>query len=108
MFCDKSGKPIKDITVFRKRKWINLLTQCELKYRPIKNTRHTFITHMLNSSQFKIMEIAKIVGHNSPRMIMTVYAKFIKSELMQFDDNFDLFGHQLVTSNKNIAKNKTL
>ncbi len=46
---------------------------------------------MLNSGKFKIMEIAAIVGHTSPQMIMTNYSGFIKSEHLKLDTNFELF-----------------
>jgi integrase len=81
---------IRDISFF-KRQWHKLIDECKIPYRKIYNARHTFITAMLNSGKFKIMEIAAIVGHTSPRMIMTNYAGFIKDNHLQVDTNIDLF-----------------
>ena len=81
---------IRDISYF-KRQWYRLIDECEIPYRKIYNTRHTFITAMLNSGKFKIMEIAAIVGHTSPRMIMTNYAGFIQDNHLKIDTNIDLF-----------------
>ena len=81
---------IRDISYF-KRQWYKLIDECEIPYRKIYNTRHTFITAMLNSGKFKIMEIAAIVGHTSPRMIMTNYAGFIQDNHLKIDTNIDLF-----------------
>jgi integrase len=81
---------ISDANFFRNR-WANLVKTCEMKYRKLYSTRHTFITAMLNSGQFKIMEIAAIVGHSSPEMIMKNYAGFIQSEHLKIDTNIELF-----------------
>ena len=50
---------------------------------------------MLNSGKFKIMEIAAIVGHTSPQMIMSNYAGFINDEHLKIDVGFNLYGHSL-------------
>ena len=46
---------------------------------------------MLNSGKFKIMEIAAIVGHTSPEMIMKNYAGFIQDSHLKIDTSIDLF-----------------
>jgi integrase len=58
---------------------------------------------MLNSGIFKIMEIAAIVGHSSPEMIMKNYAGFIKDEHLKIDTKLNLFGHDLDTQNKKLS-----
>ena len=87
---------IKDVDYFRAR-WKKLISLCEIPYRKIYNTRHTFITAMLNSEKFKVMEIAAIVGHTSPQMILKNYAGFIKGEHLKIDTNLSLFGHRMDT-----------
>jgi integrase len=72
-------------------RWVRLLNYCNIEYRKIYTTRHTFITQMLNSGKFKIMDIAKIVGHSNTQMIFTNYAKFIKAEHLKIDKDFDLY-----------------
>jgi len=85
---------IKDVSYF-KRRWHKLINDCDIQYRKMYNTRHSFITAMLNSEKFKIMEIAAIVGHTSPQMIMTNYAGFLKDEHLKIDTDFSLFGHSM-------------
>ncbi|WP_373036383.1 tyrosine-type recombinase/integrase [Sulfurimonas sp.] len=81
---------IKDASFF-KRRWHQLVKDCEIEYRKLYSTRHTFITAMLNSGEFKIMEIAAIVGHSSPEMIMKNYAGFIKDNHLKINTSIDLF-----------------
>lgn len=81
---------IKDASFF-KRRWHQLVEDCNMEYRKLYSTRHTFITAMLNSGKFKIMEIAAIVGHTSPEMIVKNYAGFIKDNHLKVDTNIELF-----------------
>ena len=90
---DYNKKFIRDVSYF-KRRWHQLIKDCDIEYRKIYNTRHSFITAMLNSEKFKIMEIAAIVGHTSPQMIMTNYAGFLKDEHLKVDTTVALFGHK--------------
>ena len=87
---DHKNTFISDANFFRAR-WSSLVKTCGFEYRKLYSTRHTFITAMLNSGKFKIMEIAAIVGHTSPEMIMKNYTGFIKSEHLKIDTNIELF-----------------
>ena len=98
---------IKDVSFFRTR-WHNLVTACQIDYRKVYCTRHTFITAMLNSGKYKIMEIAAIVGHSSPQMIMTKYSGFIKNEHLKIDTNVDIFGSENGHSLDTVRKLKEL
>jgi len=80
-----------DIDFFRKR-WRRVIKETGIKYRKLYATRHTFITNMLNSGKFKIMNIAAIVGHASPQMIMQNYAGFVSESHLKIDTNLKLFG----------------
>lgn len=86
---------------FFKRRWKQLIADSGIEYRKLYSTRHTFITAMLNNSNLKIMEIAALVGHTSPQMIMTNYAGFLKDHHLKIDTNIKLFGDSLVTVDKN-------
>jgi hypothetical protein len=39
----------------------------------------------------KLTDLAQIVGYSSTQMIMTTYAKFIKSKQFKIDRNTDIF-----------------
>lgn len=104
---DKAGGHLGDVGYFR-RQWKTVLKNAGVRYRKIYNTRHTFITHMLNSGKFSVLQIAQIVGHSSPRMIMTTYAGFIKSEHLKIDVKTDLYGHNTGTVENTDAVSKSL
>ncbi len=105
LFCDEEGKHLKGIDDLR-TDWSKLLEKCKMAHSQMKNTRHTFITHMLDSGKFKVSEIAKIVGHVSPRMILTVYSGFIKSEKIKVDNDFSLYSQHMDNSKKEDMKEK--
>ncbi len=93
---DKIGGHLGDIGYFR-RAWKTAIKKSGVRYRKIYNTRHTFITAMLNSGKYSVLQIAQMVGHATPRMIMTTYAGYIKSEHLRIDVDTDLFGHNMGT-----------
>ena len=90
---DNDGHYLKDGDFFRKR-WRRVIKETGIPHRKMYATRHTFITNMLNSGKFKIMQIAAIVGHNSPQMIMQNYAGFIRDSHLKIDTSFELFGEE--------------
>lgn len=99
------GKPINDISIIRKRQWVKLLKDCEISYRKIYCTRHTFITAMLNSEKYKLLTIAKIVGHSSIKTLVENYAGFIKDEHLMIDCEVDIFEekrHSIDTAEKRL------
>ena len=98
---DKNGGHLGDSGYFR-RQWKTTLKKAGVRYRKMYNTRHTFITAMLNSSQFSILQIAQMVGHASPRMIMSTYAGFVQSEHLKIDVKTNLFGHNMGTVEKQV------
>lgn len=59
---------------------------------------------MLNSGTMKITDISRLMGHTSTQMLLTRYAKFIKSEEIKIEENYDLFGLNLGTDRKNVVR----
>lgn len=88
---DLEGHHIRDVSYF-KRQWIRLLEKAGVEYRNIYNTRHTFVTAMLNSGRYKVMDIARIVGHTSPRMILITYPGYIGEEHLKIDTSSFSYG----------------
>jgi integrase len=78
IFPSPQGKPI-NLTKFREKQWVPVLTAQEINYRPVYNCRHTFITTCIRQ-QIPIPTIATWVG-NSPEIILRHYAGFIESEV---------------------------
>jgi integrase len=97
-----TGSAFNDATSLRQARWIPLLKRLGIPYRQQKNTRHTFAVQMLNSGTMKIMDISRLMGHNSTQMLLTRYAKFIKSEEIKIEETFDLFGLKTGTSKKEV------
>lgn len=71
--------------------WKSLLTKCDIEYRILYSTRHTFITTMLKSGEFNMLEIAQMAGHTNTEMIVRNYAKFIKGEHLKINRSLNIF-----------------
>ena len=71
--------------------WKELLEECNLEYRIIYSTRHTFISSMLKNSDLSMLDIAQIVGHSNTEMIVRNYAKFIKGEQLKIRRDLNIF-----------------
>lgn len=80
-----------------RRHWYALLKKCDMQGRVLYQTRHTFAIHALDSGLFKVSQIAKILGHSSVQMLFEKYAKFIKSELDDVAEDFDILNTNLST-----------
>lgn len=50
----------------------------------------------------KITDISRLMGHTSTQMLLTRYAKFIKSEEIKIEKKFDLFGLKTGTNEKEV------
>jgi len=85
------GKPFSTFSGSKRLQWAKLLKECEIPYRKVYATRHTFIVSMLKHSNLSILEIAQMVGHTSTQMIIQNYGTFIKGEHLQVDRKIKLF-----------------
>lgn len=75
----------------KQREWKTLLEKCNIPYRKVYATRHTFIVSMLKYSDLSILEIAQLVGHTNTKMIISNYGKFIKGEHLNVDRSMKIF-----------------
>lgn len=71
--------------------WYPLLKRLKIPNRVLYNTRHTFVTNMINNSDFTLNQIAYWLGHSNIRTLTVHYNKYITSELENYDTNFDVF-----------------
>ncbi len=71
--------------------WSGLLKECNIAYRILYSTRHTFISTMLKSSNLSMLDIAQIVGHTNTEMIVRNYAKYIKGEHLKINKKLNIF-----------------
>jgi integrase len=75
IFPSRTGGPL-NITNVRERVWKPALRRAGLRYRTMYQTRHTFATLALQSSE-QIGWVSKQLGHTSDEMVIRHYAKFI-------------------------------
>lgn len=91
LFPKSNGEFYNTVGGSKKREWKTLLDDCNIEYRKLYATRHTFIVSMLKNSNLSILEVAQIVGHTSTQMIIQNYGKFIRGEHMKIDRKISLF-----------------
>lgn len=77
VFLNKQDEHFYDIKRIRNTHWTKLLKKCNLKYRPIYHTRHTFATIMLENGE-DILWVSNMLGHTDSTMTLSRYAKYIK------------------------------
>jgi integrase-like protein len=75
LFPNEAGKPL-HIANVRDRAWRSALRRAELRYRSFYQTRHTFVTLMLEAGESPAW-IARQLGHTTPEMLFRRYHRFI-------------------------------
>ena len=87
LFCSSKGERLQDANSLNALRYLRSRGYSNR----VHDTRHTFITNMLNSGMIRITDLAQIVGHVNTQMIMTRYAKFIKGEHLQISRDVCLY-----------------
>ncbi len=90
VFPSPSGKPV-NLSNFRTRTWKTVLTGLGIPYRKLYQTRHTFITHALETGKLDAKDVARLVG-NSPEVIYQHYAEIEGLALGKFGQLLSVFG----------------
>ncbi|PYM52623.1 MAG: hypothetical protein DME14_00290 [Candidatus Rokuibacteriota bacterium] len=75
IFPSHTGRPL-NITNVRERVWKPALRRAGLRDRTMYQTRHTFATLALQTSE-QIGWVSKQLGHTSDEIVIRHYAKFI-------------------------------
>lgn len=91
LFPKEDGSYLKGTNGTHYKQWCRLLEDCEISYRKLYTTRHTFIVSMLKYSDLSILEIAQMAGHTTTQMIIQNYGKYIKGEHLKIDKSLKLF-----------------
>jgi len=76
VFLNKEDTHYYDIKRLRNTYWKKLLIKCNLEYRPIYHTRHTFATMMIEKED--ILWVSNMLGHIDSTTTLSKYAKYMK------------------------------
>ena len=79
VFLNDKQEPLYDIKRIREKAWRDTLKACELDYRPIYHTRHSFATMMLENGE-DILWLSSMLGHTSSAMTLDKYTHYIKKQ----------------------------
>ena len=77
-FCNMNGDLIRQSNLLCDV-WLPALKEAKIKYREMKQTRHSFATIALSCGENPLW-IAKVMGHKNTDMIIRVYMKYIENE----------------------------
>lgn len=85
IFHNKKGNHLFGSPSLR-RSWIKLLKDCKIRYRPIRQTRHTFATFIINkalkeNSDIEPIWVSKILGHSGLKITLDTYVRTFNSHL---------------------------
>ena len=70
-----------------KKTWVTVLKMANVEYMPLKQTRHTVLTHLLSSSK-NIMVVKDAAGHQNLKTTMR-YAKILNEDVVSALDKMD-------------------
>lgn len=91
VFPRPNGLPWSDTHWIAQNHWYPLLDKLKLKKRRLYEMRHTFATNMLNSGQFKVTEISRMLGHTTTEYLFNVYSAYIESEKNSFSLDINIY-----------------
>ena len=74
--------------------WKKLLNKCNIPYRVMYNTRHTFASLMIKNG-VNIAKVSQTLGHKNINETLTIYTKFLPNENLNIDRNLDPFTDNL-------------
>nr|WP_321268188.1 tyrosine-type recombinase/integrase [uncultured Sulfurimonas sp.] len=77
VFLNRDNKPIYDIKRIRENGWKKTLKSCDIEYRTIYQTRHSFSTMMLEGGE-DILWLSNMLGHTDSSMTLSKYTHYIK------------------------------
>jgi len=59
--------------------WKKLLSKCNLKYRNIYQTRHSFASNMISNGE-DVFWVSQMLGHKNMNITLDKYSKYIKRD----------------------------
>ena len=89
--CSQYNEPYRDTGVFTSDFWKPILDELNLPYRRLYNMRHTYATSMLYGNYVTPVELSKLLGHSTPKMIYDVYVNYLNSNLKDFKRDISIY-----------------
>lgn len=74
VFTTPRGKPIDDRR-FREKIWKRTCHAADIPYRPPYTSRHTLLSHGIETMGWTLPQAAKIAGHTNTRMVAQIYGQ---------------------------------
>jgi len=105
VFLNRDGNHIYDIKRIRDTHWKKVLKLCDLEYRTIYQTRHTFASMMVENED--ILWVSKMLGHKDSTITLQRYAKYLKKPEIKrgsfLNSKMSFVGSHSVSQNKKVA-----
>ena len=79
VFLNTRNEPLYDIKRIRENGWKKTLKACNIEYRTIYQTRHSFATMMLENGE-DILWLSNMLGHTDSSMTLSKYTHYIKKK----------------------------
>jgi len=79
VFLNNRKEAIYDIKRIRENGWKKTLKACDIEYRTIYQTRHSFATMMLEGGE-DILWLSSMLGHTDSSMTLSKYTHYIKKD----------------------------
>ncbi len=79
VFLNRKKEAIYDIKRIRDSAWKKTIQKCQIPYRTIYQTRHSFATMMLENGE-DILWISNMLGHTDSSTTLTKYAHYVKKK----------------------------
>ena len=96
-FCSPEGKRISPQNLGR-RAWYPALKTASIRFREMKQTRHSFATIALSCGENPLW-IAKTMGHRDTDMIIRVYGKYVENASGSIDGSMLNAAYKFATDN---------
>jgi len=106
VFLNQYNEHFYDIKRIRTTHWKRDLIKCNLEYRPIYHTRHSFASLMLSNNE-DILWVSNMLGHTDSTMTLSKYSRYIKRDKKKrgqfLNDVVFQNGTKLTPSHLNVA-----
>lgn len=87
---EKNKKPYNNSDDFTKT-FKEILKILNIPYRRLYNMRHTYATNLLYKNLLSPVELSKLLGHSSVKMVYDVYVNYLNTNYKNFNFKMDIY-----------------